>query len=381
MHWTHGHAHALQDTFPGTQCPITSTKTVGDVKLGQSLAVLAAATPGLFTKELEVALANAECDLVVHSLKDVPTTLPAGLAIVCIPQREDPTDSLVLAQRHQSLEATASSSGFVSLLNALPAGAVVGTSSIRRAALLRRLAPHLTIEDVRGNLNSRIAKLDKTEEEHRASGTQHYDALVLATAGLVRLGWQDRISETFDTKHFGYGVSQGALGIEMRTDLKSPEQVRLLSMLKSIQHAPTAARCAAERGLLRALRGGCQVPLAVTSHIEETASGLSLALTASVLSLDGSQLVHGSLERKLDLVDSTASSDLPAELIETGFMVVPSSADNGDSAYISQALSAGAALAEQLLQNGAAQLLPGFDDSERPATYGSPELAGVADRS
>jgi len=352
------------------------------VKLGQSLAVLAAATPGLFTKELEVALSGFECELVVHSLKDVPTSLPDGLAIACIPRRENPTDSLVLAKRHCHLEASASSSGLSSLLYSLPAGSVVGTSSIRRAALLSRLAPHLTIADVRGNLNSRIAKLDKSEEEHSESDTQHYDALVLATAGLLRLGWESRISETFDVAHFGYGVSQGALGLEMRVDLSSPLQAKLFDVLKSLQHPASAARCAAERGLLRSLRGGCQVPLAVSSEVKSSEDGYALCLTAAVLSLDGSDMVQCAAECKVSLPDShkniTASS---SKLVETGLLVARDAMGVGDQTYIEQALSLGETLAKQLLAQGAAEMLPGFTEADRPATYGSPELAGVPARS
>ena len=327
-------------------------------------------------------MAKSACDLVVHSLKDVPTTLPDGLAIVCVPPREDPTDSLVLAKRHSKLEACASESGFVSLLNALPAGSVVGTSSIRRAALLGRLAPHLTIKDVRGNLNSRIAKLDLPEDDHKAAGTQYYDALVLATAGLVRLGWQERISETFDSANFGYGVSQGALGLEMRSDMSTDAQKQLFGMLKAIQDPPSAARCAAERGLLRSLRGGCQVPLAVSSEVKTATDGVYLCLNASVLSLDGAEMVQGASKCIINL--QACSPQLPAltpSLVETGLLVASGSNGAVDVHYIEQALALGDSLAKQLLESGAAKLLPGFDQDERPATYGSAELAGVPDRS
>jgi hydroxymethylbilane synthase len=236
--------------------------------------------------------------------------------------------------------------------------------------------------DVRGNLNSRLSKLDKEPLQHALDGTQSYDALVLATAGLMRLGWNSRISEQFQPEHFGYGVSQGALGIEIRTSLFSQAEQKLFALVKSIQHAASAARCAAERGLLRALKGGCQVPLAVHSAFDAMDAS-SLRLSATVLSHDGSETVEAFLVGKVNLPAATVTeggAPCSSKMVSTGLMVQISPELCADANYIAQALELGERLAEKLLKQGADRLLPGFDLEERAATYGSAELAGIAGR-
>jgi hydroxymethylbilane synthase len=218
---------------------------------------------GLFTKELEVAMQAREIDFAVHSLKDLPTRLPEGLVLGAVTEREDPADALVLRadlKQHQ--------------LETLPEGTVVGTSSLRRLAQLRHHYPHLTFKDVRGNLNTRLQKLDAGE----------FDALILATAGLTRLGMSDRIHQVIDPEISLHAVGQGALGIECRAD---DEEV--MALFAPIIHYPTTQRCLAERAFLRELEGGCQVPIGVSTTI----TGDNLTLKGLVASLDGKNLIRG----------------------------------------------------------------------------------------
>ncbi|MGH9594081.1 MAG: hydroxymethylbilane synthase, partial [Bryobacteraceae bacterium] len=209
---------------------------------------------GVFIKELEDALLDSSVDLAVHSMKDVPTETPPGLAFPAICEREDPRDALV------------SASG--ATLEALPAGARVGTSSLRRQAQLRRARPELAFVELRGNVETRLRKLDAGE----------FDAIVLAKAGLDRLGLSARISQTLSPEVCLSAVGQGALGIECRA--KSGELAAILSRL---DHAETRAGVQAERALLRELEGGCQVPLGAWGRLE----GQRLRLDACIAAPDG----------------------------------------------------------------------------------------------
>ncbi|XP_065574019.1 porphobilinogen deaminase-like isoform X1 [Artemia franciscana] len=208
---------------------IVPMSTVGDHILDQPLSQIG--EKSLFTKELEVALEKKEVDFVVHSSKDLPTTLPDGMVIAAILEREDPRDSVIVSSRHS----------FKSI-SELPPASVVGTSSLRRSAQLIQKYPHIIIKDVRGNLNTRLKKLDAPEGP--------YDALVLAAAGVKRMGWQNRITQVLDPSVCMYAIGQGALAIECREGDK--ETIELLSHL---YHAETALRCVAERSFLRTLEG------------------------------------------------------------------------------------------------------------------------------
>jgi hydroxymethylbilane synthase len=201
-------------------------------------------------------------DIAVHSLKDLPTQLPEGLMLGCVTEREDPADALVVHDRHRD-----------KTLETLPEGSVVGTSSLRRLAQLRHHFPHLTFKDVRGNVITRLEKLDAGE----------FDCLILAAAGLGRLGLADRIHQLIDPAISLHAVGQGALGIECRLGDSA-----VLETIKVLEHLPTARRCLAERAFLRALEGGCQVPIGVNSRLE----GDSLVLTGMVASLDGQRLIR-----------------------------------------------------------------------------------------
>ncbi|MCJ2542438.1 hydroxymethylbilane synthase [Thermostichus vulcanus] len=258
-HWVMGQ---LQEHHPGLILELNTLSTQGDIILDVALAKIG--DKGLFTKELEVGLLNGSSDLAVHSLKDLPTRLPEGLMLGAITRREDPLDALVVHERFRDYQ-----------LSTLPEGTVIGTSSLRRLAQLRHNFPHLQFKDVRGNLNTRLAKLDNGD----------YDGLILAVAGLKRLGKEDRIHQVLDPSVSLYAVGQGSLGIECRQG-----DGRILGLIQPLADAEATARCLAERALLRALEGGCQVPIGVHSHVQ----GDELHLTGMVAQLDGQRLIRDS---------------------------------------------------------------------------------------
>jgi hydroxymethylbilane synthase len=239
----------------GQETRIDIIKTTGDKITDVPLAKVG--TKGLFTKEIEEALLDGRIDLAVHSLKDLPTEVPAGLTIAAIPPRDDARDALVGAR-----------------LGELSAGARVGTSSLRRAAQLRVVRPDLTIESVRGNLDTRLRKLDEGQ----------YEAIVLAAAGLTRLGWADRIAEILQPDVMCPAVGQGALAIETRTE------VAARGICAALDHGPTRAAVTAERAVLASLGGGCQVPIGAHAEI----AGSALRLIAVVVAPDGSLMVRKS---------------------------------------------------------------------------------------
>lgn len=249
----------LQKAFPDRTFEVQTMSTQGDKILDVALAKIG--DKGLFTKELELGMLNGEIDFAVHSLKDLPTNLPEGLMLGCVTERENPADALVVHDQHKDKQ-----------LDTLPEGAVIGTSSLRRLAQLRHHFPHFTFKDVRGNVITRLSKLDAGE----------YDALILAVAGLERLDLAHRIHQAIPSDISLHAVGQGALGIECRTD-----DAEVLEILKAIEHPPTASRCYAERAFLRELEGGCQVPIGVNTILDCD----RLTLTGIVASLDGQRLV------------------------------------------------------------------------------------------
>lgn len=253
----------LVEKFPDRTFEVHTMSTQGDKILDVALSKIG--DKGLFTKELELGMLQDRTDLAVHSLKDLPTNLPEGLVLGCVTQREDPADALVVHSKHQDKQ-----------LENLPPGTVIGTSSLRRLAQLRHHYPHLEFKDVRGNLNTRLAKLDAGE----------YDALVLAVAGLQRLGMSDRIHQVIPASISLHAVGQGALGIECRAD-----DAEVLDLLRALSHIPTTQRCYAERAFLRSLEGGCQVPIGVNTSL----NGDTLTLTGLVASIDGQRLVKDSI--------------------------------------------------------------------------------------
>ena len=261
---THWVRDALTKAHPDLSIRIEAMATQGDKILDVALAKIG--DKGLFTKELEAQMLVHQADIAVHSLKDLPTNLPEGLMLGCITEREDPADAVVVHTKHSDHR-----------LDSLPEGAVVGTSSLRRLAQLRHHYPHLQFKDVRGNVITRLEKLD--------AGI--YDCLILAAAGLERLGLADRIHELIDPTISLHAVGQGALGIECRQG-----DAQSLELIQVLEHRPTALRCRAERAFLRQLEGGCQVPIGVNSHIEAGVEQPELVLTGMVASLDGQRLIR-----------------------------------------------------------------------------------------
>jgi hydroxymethylbilane synthase len=264
---THWVRDALSQAHPGLEISIEAMATQGDKILDVALAKIG--DKGLFTKELEAQMLVDRADIAVHSLKDLPTNLPEGLILGCITEREDPADALVVHERHRDRS-----------LATLPEGAVVGTSSLRRLAQLRHHYPQLIFKDVRGNVITRLEKLDSGD----------YDCLILAAAGLQRLGLGDRIHELIDPAISLHAVGQGALGIECREG-----DTAVLERIAVLEHRPTAQRCRAERAFLRQLEGGCQVPIGVNSRFTGPDNSGDLVLTGMVASLDGQRLIRDSV--------------------------------------------------------------------------------------
>ena len=238
--WQAEHVKALLEAQLGWQVELLGMTTLGDQILDRSLSKVGG--KGLFVKELEVALQEGRADIAVHSLKDVPMDLPEGFALACVMTREDPHDAFV-------------SNHYASLVE-LPQGAVVGTSSLRRMVLLKALRPDLKIEPLRGNLDTRLRKLDEG----------HYDAIVLAAAGLKRLEMPERIRASFATTDMLPAAGQGALGIEVCAD-----RADLLAGLEALADMPTWLAVTAERTVSRAMGGSCSMPLAAFTRGPQSA--------------------------------------------------------------------------------------------------------------
>jgi len=250
----------LEEAHPSMTIAIEAMATQGDKILDVALAKIG--DKGLFTKELEAQMLIGRAEIAVHSLKDLPTNLPKGLILGCITEREDPSDALVVNKKNEQYK-----------LQSLPSGSVVGTSSLRRLAQLRHHYPHLIFKDVRGNVITRLQKLDDGE----------YDCLILAAAGLKRLGFGSRIHQIIPSEISLHAVGQGALGIEC-----VDKNTDVLEIIKSLEHKPTSQRCLAERAFLRELEGGCQVPIGVKTEIIKD----DLILEGMVASLDGKRLIR-----------------------------------------------------------------------------------------
>ncbi|WOC80407.1 hydroxymethylbilane synthase [Stutzerimonas frequens] len=247
----------LEASHPGLKVSLVPMVSRGDKLLDAPLAKIGG--KGLFVKELETALMENEADIAVHSMKDVPMEFPEGLGLYCICEREDPRDAFV--------------SNHFDDLDALPPGSVVGTSSLRRQAQLLARRPDLKIQFLRGNVNTRLAKLDAGE----------YDAIILAAAGLLRLGFGERIRSSIGVDESLPAGGQGAVGIECRTG-----DSELHALLACLNHAPTATRVVAERALNKRLNGGCQVPIACYAVLE----GEQLWLRGLVGQPDGTVLLR-----------------------------------------------------------------------------------------
>jgi hydroxymethylbilane synthase len=247
----------LRKANPGVEVTIEIIQTTGDLR--RDVPYAAVGTKGMFVKEIEQALLECRIDVGVHSLKDMPSELPAGLELACVPVRENPYDALLAR--------------YAAALTDLPVGAVVGTSSIRRQAQLRHFRPDLKLEELRGNLDTRLRKLDEGQ----------YDAIVLAAAGLHRLGWGDRITEELSPDICVPAAGQGALALETRVG-----DIATLKRLSALHDQEAADAIAAERAFLAALGGGCSVPAGAHAAID----GDRLSLVAMVAAPDGSRLLR-----------------------------------------------------------------------------------------
>lgn len=290
-------ASELARLYPDLQLEERIISTKGDRIL--DVALSAVGDKGLFVKEIEVALTNREIDIAVHSGKDLPSETPEGLALVAFPKRVDPRDVIALSKN----TTLTISENMASPLDVFPQGARVGTSSLRRACQLRALRPDLEILDVRGNVDTRLRKLDDGE----------YDAIILAAAGLDRLGMSERISLHLPTDILLPAVAQGALIIESRS-----EDTRIINILSVLNDAESRSAVLTERAFLHRLEGGCQVPIGAYAQVE----GQTITLRGLVGSLDGTTVIRS---------EQTGTVGNEAEL--------------------------GVALAEELLQKGAEPIL------------------------
>lgn len=251
----------VQEVAPDVQVVLKKIQTSGDKIVDVPLAKIGG--KGLFVKEIEDALLTGEIDFAVHSMKDVPAQLPEGLEILCIPQREDVRDAFISREGYSFQD--------------LPFGATIGTASLRRQAQLLQARPDLKITVLRGNLDTRLRKLKEGQ----------FDAIVLAAAGLHRLGWSQSITEYLPSILSLPAIGQGALGIEGRTN-----DTFVQSVLSRLNHQPTRTTVTAERAFLRRLEGGCQVPIAAHA----TLSGEQLVLEGLVASIDGKTVIRDRIE-------------------------------------------------------------------------------------
>jgi hydroxymethylbilane synthase len=272
----------LEKKFPSTPIELIIIKTQGDKILDVPLAKVGG--KGLFVKEIEQALLTRRIDIAVHSMKDMPADIPQGLCIGAIPERENPADVFI----------SSSGAGF----NDLAAGSAIGTSSLRRGAQLRHARPDIVIRSIRGNLDTRLKKLE----------SEAFDALVLAAAGVKRLNLEHKITEYLDLDFMLPAIGQGALCIETRKD-----DAIVGPLVASLDHASTRAVVAGERAFLNRLEGGCQVPIAGHGRI----NGNQFVLTALVAEIDGSRVIKG---KKTGLLNSseTIGIDLAEELLARG---------------------------------------------------------------
>jgi len=275
-------ADALRAAHPGLSVEILGMSTQGDKILDTPLAKIGG--KGLFVKELEARMLEGDADIAVHSMKDVPVELPQGLHLPVIMQREDPRDAFV--------------SNHYARLDDLPEGAVVGTSSLRRQCQLADRRPDLVVKTLRGNVNTRLRKLDEGE----------YDAVILAAAGLIRLGFGERIRTALDPADSLPAIGQGAVGIECRSD-----DARVNALIAPLHHTNTADRVRAERAFNARLEGGCQVPIGGHAVLQ----GDQLWLRGLVGAVDGSRIVRGEIRGPREQAEALGVA-LAEELLARG---------------------------------------------------------------
>ncbi len=317
----------LEKKYPGTVVELKKIKTTGDKILDVPLAKVGG--KGLFVKEIEEALLRGDADLAVHSMKDVPAVLPAGLHITAVCERGNPRDALITRTQNTTNPplppfSKGGMGGFVKSFKDLPQGATVGTSSLRRSCQLLHIRPDLKIAQLRGNLDTRIRKLDEGQ----------FDAIIVAAAGVKRLGIADRITEILDIGISLPAIGQGAIGIECMTDNKF-----INNLLKPLNHPDTAVCVRAERAFLKKLEGGCQVPIAAHARLLQQGSGVRGQGSDCELSTVNCQLV-------MDGLVGTISGD---RIVKDSIKGKPEDAEQ-----------LGTELAEDLLSKGAKEILDEF---------------------
>jgi len=274
----------LEKLYPGIEVELNKIKTTGDKILDVPLAKVGG--KGLFVKEIEEAILRGEADIAVHSMKDVPTEFPDGLHLAVICEREDPRDAFIAGRK-----TAAGNSKFMDLKK----GAVVGTSSLRRSCQLLNIRPDLKIEQLRGNLDTRIRKLDEGQ----------FDAIILAAAGIKRLGWADRITEILPPDASLPAIGQGAVGIECKS---GDEEIN--RMIAPLNHPETAICVRAERAFLKKLEGGCQVPIAAYARLKNRKGGMpdetsqAIVIEGLVGNLDGDVIIKESIEGSPEMAES-----------------------------------------------------------------------------
>jgi len=274
----------LEKNNPGLEVELKKIKTTGDMILDVPLAQVGG--KGLFVKEIEEALLKKTADLAVHSMKDVPTDLPEGLHLSAICKREDARDAFITQIQNSKFK--------IQNFRSLPGGAHIGTSSLRRICQLLNKRPDLKITQLRGNLDTRLRKLDEGQ----------FDAIILATAGVKRLGWQKRITEILPPEISLPAIGQGAVGIECRVD-----DELINKLLKKLNHRATSLCVKAERAFLKKLEGGCQVPIGAYARLESQKAEVrrqkaGIIIEGLVGSLDGKTLIKGSKKGSIEDAES-----------------------------------------------------------------------------
>ena len=285
----------LKASFPSLECEFVKIRTKGDIIQRGAIDSIG---PGIFTREIEEALLSGEIDLAVHSAKDLATELPEGLEIGAVLMREDPRDCLVAREGKT--------------LKELPRGAKIGTSSLRRRAQVKRLRPDLETLELRGNVDTRLRKVKEGE----------YDGIVIAHAGLKRLGLGDAVTEVFEEDYFLPQAGQGALAIEIR---KGNQEIK--ELVKSVNHEPAFIQVSAERSFLRRLEGGCQIPAGVTSKLEAN----KLTLKGAIFSLEGDRVVMDAIAGSVSEAEKLGR-DLAEKLIKAGGNEILKAIRNGTKA-------------------------------------------------
>uniref|UniRef100_A0A671UK85 hydroxymethylbilane synthase n=1 Tax=Sparus aurata TaxID=8175 RepID=A0A671UK85_SPAAU len=330
-----GVAAKLKELYPDVHLEIVGMSTTGDKILDTALSKVRQQIRGSCIYGPCSCLSH-RVDLVVHSLKDLPTTLPPGFTIGAVLERENPHDAVVLHPKHVG-----------KTLETLPENSVIGTSSLRRAAQLKKRFPQLEFKDIhfglrggcycrlqRGNLNTRLKKLDEKED---------YAAIILAAAGLRRMGWDNRISQILGPEDCMYAVGQGALAVEVRA-----RDADILEMVSVLHHPETVLRCIAERAFLRHLEGGCSVPVAVHTEVKDS----QLYLTGAVYSLDGSDSLKETMQTGVAAADKKVTSEVDEGVQRVG---VTASKISGEAQNKAERL--GVDLAKLLLSKGAKEIL------------------------